>query len=60
MFTTGSWSVVYANDAVTGELIWKYDPEVPKSWGANACCDVVNRGVAVWKEGSMWEPLTGG
>ena len=49
MFTTGSWSVVYANDAVTGELIWKYDPEVPKSWGANACCDVVNRGVAVWK-----------
>ena len=49
MYSTGSWSVVYANDAVTGELIWKYDPEVPKSWGANACCDVVNRGVAVWK-----------
>ena len=49
MYSTGSWSVVYANHAVTGELIWKYDPEVPKSWGANACCDVVNRGVAVWK-----------
>ena len=34
MYSTGSWSVVYANDAVTGELIWKYDPEVPKSWGS--------------------------
>ena len=49
MFTSGSWSVVFANDARTGELIWKYDPEVPREWGANACCDVVNRGVAVWK-----------
>ena len=49
MFSTGSWSVVFANDARTGELIWKFDPEVPKAWGAYACCDVVNRGVAVWK-----------
>lgn len=49
MFSTGSWSVVFANDAKTGELIWKYDPKVPKAWGANACCDVVNRGVAVWQ-----------
>ena len=49
MYTSGSWSVVFANDARTGELIWQFDPEVPKAWGANACCDVVNRGVAVWK-----------
>lgn len=49
MYTSGSWSVVFANDARTGELIWQYDPEVPKEWGFNACCDVVNRGVAVWK-----------
>ena len=49
MFTTGSWSVVFAHDAKTGELIWKYDPQVPREWGRNACCDVVNRGVAVWK-----------
>lgn len=49
MYNSGSWSVVFANDARTGELLWKYDPEVPKAWGANACCDVVNRGVAVWK-----------
>lgn len=49
MFATGSWSLVYAYDAKTGELLWRYDPEVPRAWGANACCDVVNRGVAVWK-----------
>lgn len=49
MFTTGTWSKVYANDGRTGELIWQYDPQVPKEWGKYACCDVVNRGVAVWK-----------
>ena len=49
MFATGSWSLVYAYDAKTGELLWRYDPQVPRDWGAKACCDVVNRGVAVWK-----------
>ncbi|MEQ8858212.1 MAG: PQQ-dependent dehydrogenase, methanol/ethanol family [Pseudomonadales bacterium] len=49
MFTSGSWSVVWAHDAKTGELIWSYDPQVPREWGKNACCDVVNRGVAVWQ-----------
>ena len=49
MYTTGSWSVVYALDARTGKQIWKYDPEVPKKFGAKACCDVVNRGVALYK-----------
>lgn len=49
MFITAPWSIVYALDARNGELLWTYDPQVPKSWGANACCDVVNRGVAVWK-----------
>lgn len=53
MFTSGSWSVVWAHDARTGELLWSYDPQVPKEWGKNACCDVVNRGVAVW-EGKVY------
>ena len=48
MYVTGSWSIVYALDAASGELLWRYDPEVPKSWAQYACCDVVNRGVAVW------------
>jgi PQQ-dependent dehydrogenase (methanol/ethanol family) len=48
LYTTGSWSVVYAFDAGSGDLLWKYDPQVPRSWAPNACCDVVNRGVAIW------------
>jgi len=48
LYTTGSWSIVYAFDAATGELLWKHDPQVPRSWSAKVCCDVVNRGVAIW------------
>jgi PQQ-dependent dehydrogenase (methanol/ethanol family) len=53
MFTTGSWSRVYALDARSGELLWEYDPEVPPEWAVHACCDVVNRGVALW-QGSVF------
>ena len=48
LFTTGTWSRVYALDARTGALLWTFDPQVPRAWGQNACCDVVNRGVAAW------------
>src|SRR5579883_2038358 len=48
MYVTGSWSIVYAVDAVTGKRLWRYDPEVSRAWGQRACCDVVNRGVAVY------------
>ena len=48
IYSTGNWSVVYANDAKTGALLWQFDPQVDKSWAVHACCDVVNRGVAVW------------
>ena len=48
MYTTGSWSRVYALDAGTGDLKWRFDPEVPGSAARKACCDVVNRGVAMW------------
>ncbi len=49
MYVSGNWNVVYALDAKTGELLWKFDPKVPKEWGKMACCDVVNRGVALWE-----------
>jgi quinohemoprotein ethanol dehydrogenase len=39
---------VYAVDAATGDMLWKYDPEVPGEWARRLCCDVVNRGVAVY------------
>lgn len=49
MFVTASWSVVHAIDARTGEGLWVYDPQVPGEYGARGCCDVVNRGVAVYR-----------
>ena len=53
MYTTSAWSKVQAIDAVTGKLLWQYDPEVPGESAVNGCCDVVNRGVAYW-EGKLF------
>jgi PQQ-dependent dehydrogenase (methanol/ethanol family) len=37
---------VFAADARTGEVRWRYSPEVPAGIDQYACCDVNNRGVA--------------
>jgi len=49
MYATSAWSLVYAFDARTGNLLWKYDPHVAKDHAKFVCCDVVNRGVAMYK-----------
>ena len=49
LYTSGAWSQVYAVDAKTGKEIWRYDPQVDGNYARRACCDVVNRGVQVWK-----------
>ncbi len=48
MYTTSAWSKLHAFNAVTGELLWQFDPQVPKEVLVNACCDAVNRGAAYW------------
>jgi quinohemoprotein ethanol dehydrogenase len=48
MYLTTAWSMVKAYDIRTGKALWEYDPKVNKAKGADACCDVVNRGVAAW------------
>ena len=53
LYLSTAWSKVKAYDAATGTPLWAYDPEVPGEWAVNACCDVVNRGVAVW-EGKVY------
>ena len=53
MFVSSTWSVDHAVDAKTGKELWVYDPDVPRSWARKVCCDVVNRGVAVW-EGQVY------
>jgi len=47
LYITTAWSMVKAYDAKTGRRLWEYDPKVDRAKGAHACCDVVNRGVAV-------------
>src|SRR5438552_193770 len=49
IYTTGSWSIVYALDAKTGDVRWTYDPAVPRTRAFFICCDVVNRGVALYR-----------
>jgi quinohemoprotein ethanol dehydrogenase len=48
LYVTASWGHVLAYDARTGEQLWHFDPKVAKEYARHACCDVVNRGVALW------------
>ena len=49
MYVSTAWSKVIAVDATSGAVLWRYDPQAVGAKGAHACCDVVNRGVAVWE-----------
>lgn len=48
LYVTTAWSKIYALDAKSGKQLWFYDPLVPQELGVKACCDVVNRGPAVY------------
>lgn len=49
MFLTGPWNIVYAVNTRTGELIWKYDPELSHESVLQGCCGIINRGLAIYK-----------
>jgi alcohol dehydrogenase (cytochrome c) len=46
MYVTASYSRVFAADARTGKKLWQYDARLPD--GIMPCCDVINRGVALY------------
>jgi alcohol dehydrogenase (cytochrome c) len=46
MFVTGSYSRIYALDVKTGAKLWKYEHRLPE--GIMPCCDVINRGAALF------------
>ena len=46
MFVTASYSRMFAVDAKTGKKLWKYEHRLPE--GIMPCCDVVNRGAALY------------
>lgn len=49
MYATSVWGITFALDARTGEELWRYNPQVNPAKAKDACCDVVNRGPAVWE-----------
>ncbi|AWJ89084.1 PQQ-dependent dehydrogenase, methanol/ethanol family [Azospirillum baldaniorum] len=48
IYVTGSYSRLYAVDVKTGQKKWQYDHRLPE--GIMPCCDVVNRGAALYKD----------
>jgi len=46
MFVTASYSRIFAVDAKTGKKLWKYEHRLPD--GIMPCCDVINRGAALY------------
>lgn len=46
LYVTASYSRIYAMDARTGEKLWSYSHRLPED--IRPCCDVVNRGAAIY------------
>jgi alcohol dehydrogenase (cytochrome c) len=46
MYVTASYSRVFAIDIASGEELWQYDAKLPDA--ILPCCDVINRGVAIY------------
>jgi alcohol dehydrogenase (cytochrome c) len=46
IYVTGSYSRLFAIDARTGDELWQFDARLPE--GILPCCDVINRGAAIW------------
>jgi quinohemoprotein ethanol dehydrogenase len=49
LYASGPWGTAFALDAATGTPIWSFDPQVDVQVSRQACCGVVNRGVAVYE-----------
>ncbi|MHC5307284.1 PQQ-dependent dehydrogenase, methanol/ethanol family [Bartonella sp. LJL80] len=59
MYVITAWSKVIALDAVSGKILWRYDPQVPGRIGVLGCCDTVNRGLA-YDHGKIFVPAFDG
>ena len=50
MYSSADWSNVFAVDARSGRQLWRWDSKADRVRGERACCDVVNRGLALYKD----------
>ena len=55
MYITGSYSRMYAIDVKTGDELWQYDARLPE--GILPCCDVINRGAAIYGDNVIFGTL---
>jgi len=53
LYVTESWGQVDAIDASTGDVLWRFDPQVAGNVAGKGCCGVNNRGAAVY-EGKVY------
>ena len=49
IYNTSAFNITTAYDAVTGKLLWTYDPKIELKWVSITCCGPVSRGLAAWK-----------
>jgi quinohemoprotein ethanol dehydrogenase len=59
MYASGNLGRVYALNAVTGEQLWTFTPEMDMQIARSACCDWANRGLAVSQGKVMVAALDG-
>jgi alcohol dehydrogenase (cytochrome c) len=59
LFVTTPKDNVYAFDAVTGKQLWKFEPKLGAESFKTACCDVINRGVALYGKNVYVAMLSG-
>lgn len=57
VITTASYSRVFAVDAKTGTKLWEYNHRLPE--GILPCCDVINRGAALFGDLAIFGTLDG-
>lgn len=59
LFVTTPKDNVYAFDAITGKQLWKFEPKLGDESFKTACCDVINRGVALYGKNVYVAMLSG-
>lgn len=58
IYMTGSYSRLFALDAITGKKLWNYSYRLPED--IRPCCDVVNRGAAIYGDKIYFGTLDAG
>ena len=61
IYSSLAWGVLFAADARTGQVKWRWDPDIPRTGDLrpSMCCGAVNRGMAIYN-GKVYASLING